>query len=192
MSRCCKFFNKHKYASLLILLFIIGTASITYANLFDDFAFKTNEQYQKILVKRVISADKIELENEERIRLIGIKAPQPPKKDRNKEIERDKFGFVIEQASPLISMEEKAFDFAKSLLEGQFVRLEFDDQKTSEKHETLAYVFRYDDDLFVNAEILRQGFATLHIRIPNTKHKKALREAYREARREKRGLLGEY
>jgi endonuclease YncB( thermonuclease family) len=48
-----------------------------------------------------------------------------------------------------------------------------------------------DNELFVNAEILRQGFAFLQIRPPNTKYSKELREAYTEARLEKRGLQGE-
>ncbi len=47
----------------------------------------------------------------------------------------------------------------------------------------------YND--FLNAEILRQGFANLSIRPPNMKFAKELREAYREARAEKRGLQGQ-
>ncbi len=39
--------------------------------------------------------------------------------------------------------------------------------------------------------IRRQGFASLHIRPPNTKYSDQLSAAYREAREEKRGLQGD-
>ena len=66
----------------------------------------------------------------------------------------------------------------------------FDSEKNSEDYKTLAYVFLLEDDTFVNAEILRQGFAFLSIRPPNMKYAKELREAYKEARAEQRGLQG--
>ena len=161
------------------------------ADLFDGMSFKSSEQYQKVLVQRVISADTLELETGEKVRLIGIKAPEAPKR-RQQDITRDKFGFTIEEKNPLTPIEEQAFDFVRELLEDKFVRLEFDSQKAGDDYVTLAYVFRVEDSLFVNTEILKQGFAALRIRIPNTKYKEELRAAYRESRREKRGLQGDY
>jgi len=66
-----------------------------------------------------------------------------------------------------------------------------DDNKSDDDNLTLAYVFLMKNDLFVNTEILRHGFSQLSIQVPNTKYKKLLREAYQEARREKRGYQGE-
>jgi endonuclease YncB( thermonuclease family) len=136
----------------------------------------------------VLSADRIELKNREMIKLIGLKAPHAPKK---KKIRRNNHNFIIEDTSPFITIEEKAFSFAKEFLENKLVRIEFDKQKKDEDFHTLAYVFLVDDNTFVNAEILRQGYANLHIQPPNTKYADELRNAYKEARKEKRGLQGD-
>ena len=83
---------------------------------------------------------------------------------------------------------DQAFNFIKELLEGKRVRLEFDEQKKDIDQKTLAYVFLIKTNLFVNKEILRQGFAYLHISPPNTKYENELKKAYKEAAQEQRGL----
>jgi len=161
-----------------------------------DFFFKSAEQYKDVVVKEVRSADTIVLEGKvgekgEIIKLIGLRAPKPPRR-KTEDIKRDQFGLVIkEPVSPLTPIEEKAFEFTQELLEGRHVRLEFDADKKSESHATLAYVFLLKDNIFVNTEILRHGFAHLSIRPPNTKYAKELRKAYKEARAEQRGLQGQ-
>lgn len=162
-----------------------------------DFFFKNAARYKDAVVKDILSADTFVLEGKggeegETIRLIGLRAPETPRK-KAKDIKRDTFGFVIkEPVSPAASIEERAFEFVKDFLEGRHVRLEFDAQEKSEDYVTLAYVFLTDDNTFVNAEILRLGFAHLRIQPPNTKYAEELRAAYREARAEKRGLQGEW
>ena len=157
-----------------------------------DFFFKISEQYKDVVVLEILSTDTIRLqgkigEKNELIKLIGLRAPKPPKK--TKDIKRNDFGAVIrEPVDPLTPIEEKAFEFVRELLEDRHVRLEFDSEKNSEDHNTLAYVFLLEDDTFVNAEILRQGFAHLSISPPNMKYAEELREAYKEARAEQRGL----
>jgi len=157
-----------------------------------DFFFKRSNQYKEVVVQEVISADTIVIENYlkkgEKIELIGLRAPKPPRNKR-RNVERDEYGFVIKKkASPLKTIEEEALAFAKELMEGKRLRLELDVQKNSDDHNTLAYAFLIDEDIFVNEEILRQGFANLQIMPPNKKYAERLREAYREARKEFRGL----
>lgn len=155
-----------------------------------ELIFGSAARYQDVVVREVISTNTIILNQGERVRLIGLKAPAAP--DEREEIERDKFGFVVrKEGEPAIPLEEKALAFAKALLEGKRVRLEFDSERKDDDYTTLAYVFLLKDDTFVNTEILRQGFADLAIRPPNTKYAQQLRSAYREAREEKRGLQGE-
>lgn len=155
-----------------------------------DFLLKKETDYERVLVTKIISADTIVLEGGETVRLIGIKAPKPPRK--KKQAERDDYGFVIkEDVNPITSIEERAFNFATELLMNKFVRLEFDHEKKTEDFATYAYAFLVENNLFVNLEILRQGFANLQIRPPNTKYDVQLREAYQEARYERRGLQGE-
>lgn len=146
-----------------------------------------SKKYDDVRVAKVLSADSFILASGEKIKLIGLVSPEPPKK---KKVERDAHGFIIEEKDPTISIEQQSYDFTRDLIEGKKVRLEFDAEKNSDDFRTFAYVF-VDNDLFVNAEILRQGYADLKILPPNTKYAQALREAYQEARREKRGLRGE-
>ena len=82
----------------------------------------------------------------------------------------------------------RSYLFAQKLLEGKRVRLEFDTEKKNDNYETLAYVFLPKDSLFVNAEIIRQGYAELSMSPLNTKYADQLREAYKEAKGEHRGL----
>jgi micrococcal nuclease len=142
---------------------------------------------KNVMIKEVISADTVVLENDEQIKLLGITAPEPPVREK---IERDQYGFVVKGAvDPRIPLDAQALDFARDLLKGQYVRLEFDHQRRDDQFHTVAYVFLKDGTL-ANAEILRQGFAHLRLRPPNMKYADELRKAYREARQEKRGLQG--
>jgi len=145
------------------------------------------DTYDHVQVRKVISADTIILEDDQKIKLIGVKAPQPPKKEK---VEKDEFGFRIRNDDPTTSIEEKSFAFARQLLEDQYVRVEFDHNRRDENFYTVGYVFLKNGTL-VNAEIIRQGFAEMTIRPPNLKYADQLREAYREARDEQRGLQGQ-
>lgn len=152
-----------------------------------DILFGNSTAYEDVVVRRVIRADLIELENNQKVRLIGLhaaiyKKPSEP-------LEKDKYGFVIEKpASPIIDIEEEAYNFVKELLEGKHVRLEFDVSKKDDDHHNFAYVFLKDKNIFVNEEILRQGYAQLQIQPPNLKYATKLREAYQQAYKERRGL----
>ncbi len=139
------------------------------------------------VVEKVVSAESLTLKDGRKIHLIGLNAPQTP---RNRDIKRDSYGYVIKEVNPATTLEERAYDFAKSLLETKTIRLEYDITAKDEHFQTLAYVF-LPDGTFANAAILRQGYANLKIILPNTKYEVQLRAAYQEARREKRGLQGE-
>jgi len=174
------------YINFLLLTFLVlANPSFLFAG--ETRQADDTKKYEKILIEKVVSADYFILESGEKIKLIGIKAPKPP---RRKEIEVDANHIIVHKENPIISTDEKAMDFAKELLEGKYVRLEFDSEKKDGEFRTFAYAF-LPDGTFVNAEILRQGFANLNISPPNTKYSDTLRKAYQEARSEKRGLQGE-
>ena len=162
-----------------------------------DFIFKNARQYDNIVVREVRSANTLVLEGTngedgEVIRLIGLKDPEA-RQEKTRDIKRDQHGFTIkEPVSPEDPLEQRALDYVKKLLEGRRIRLEFDDETKDDDFTTLAYVFLIEGGTFVNKEILRQGFAHLHISPPNMKYAQELRDAYQEARREKRGLQGQY
>jgi len=151
-------------------------------------------KYKDIIVQEVIGTDTIIIEKYskrgERIKLIGLKSPEIVMPEE--EPERDDFGFRIKKKfDPATPVEERAYAFVSDLLLKKEIRLEFDRERKNDKNQTVAYIFLKEDNTFVNAEILRQGFANLHIRPPNLKYQEELREAYKEARKEKRGLRGQ-
>lgn len=150
--------------------------------LFGSKALKVN------VVTEVLRPDLILLESGQQIRLIGLQAPEPPPRFK---IHKDQKGISLPGENPESSWEELAYIFTLKFLEGKKVRLEFDSEAKDSQLHTYAYVYLWPDNVFVNEEILKKGFAALQIRPPNTKYAQRLRAAYQEARREKRGLHGE-
>ena len=183
--------NKTLLTALSITILTILMSSTSYGETAYDMFFRTSNKYKDVVVKEVLSADTFKLESGEKIKLIGLRALKAPERKKEKP-ERDKHGFRVEEPeSPLTPIEEKAFSFAIELLENKHIRLEFDSSKKDSNNNTVAYAFLLEDNVFVNKEIIRNGFAHLQIRIPNTKYSQQLREAYKEARKEKRGIQGE-
>ena len=158
-----------------------------------DFFLTSDKKHQSVLVKKVNQINLITLDDGEEIKLIGLKAPEVNHKPVKKQ--RDAHGFVIEEPpSPLTSVEETGLTFVQELLEGQHVRLELDATPKDENLVTLAYVFLLKDhqeEIFVNEDIIRRGFAFLSTHPTNTKYNDKLRAAYQEARQQKRGLHGQ-
>jgi len=189
MSHLCKF-------AVIFTGFFILFTSTAFSESNIDFFFKSSALYKDVIIKKVRSTDTFVLQEKigEKglvIKLIGLSAPKVPRK-KTEDIKRDQYGFAIKEEVILLTpIEERAIEYVKELVEGQHVRLEFDAEKKGEGFETLAYVFLLKDDMFVNAQILRQGFANLQIRPPNTKYATELRNAYKDARAEKRGLQGQ-
>ena len=181
---------------IVIPLLMILCSGLAFGESNFDFFFKNDAQYKDVVIEKILSTNTFRLkpdvgEKSEVIQLIGLRAPKPPKK-KTEDIKRNELGIVVRKpVTPLTPVEEKAFEFAQELLEGQHVRLEFDAQKNGEKQRTQAYAFLLEGNIFVNAEILRYGFAHLSIRPPNTKYADELRSAYKEASSEQRGLQGQ-
>ena len=109
---------------------------------------------------------------EERVRLIGIDTPETKKPD-----------------TPIECYGPEASSFLESLLPGGTpVRLERDVVGRDDFGRLLAYVYRADDAIFVNYEIVRQGYATpLTIR-PNDTFEDLFVDAARDAERDDVGL----
>ena len=168
-------------------MYVAAVSEVSFADSKIDSFIGETTNYNSVLIDKVVRVDTIVLETGQKIKLIGLNAPELPK---IKDAKVDSYGIIIEEVNPVTTIEEQALDFAKSLLEKKRVRLEFDVETKDRDFHTLAYVFLPDGTL-ANVEIIRQGFADLKIMPPNTKYAKELRAAYQEARREKRGLRGE-
>lgn len=125
-----------------------------------------------LLVVRVFDGATIELATGQRIRYIGVDAPQM----------RNALGKPDAGAW-------EARDANRALVGHKRVRLETDELDADIDGALWRYV--YVGDTLVNAEILRQGAAYHASRFPNNRHAETLLTAEQEARRHKRGLWRE-
>ncbi len=187
---------KIKHLLLIVFLSVVFLLPLKHscAESTFDLMFGKRAGYENVTVQEVVSPDTIIIEDEtqngETIKLIGLKAPAHER--RREPIDRDSFGFEIKQEeSPLLDVDEEAYEFVKELLLGKKVNLEFDSYKKNESHQTLAYVFLSDNNVFVNEEILANGCAHLQIQPPNLKYSQRLRDAYKRAKTEQKGFHGE-
>jgi micrococcal nuclease len=148
--------------------------------------FGANYNYEDILVTRAVDGDTLKLENGERVRLIGIDTPEMHESNK---LYRDsqKSGQDI---NTIKALGRRAYKFTRDLVEGKRVRLEFDLEKHDKYKRLLAYVY-LKDATFVNAEIVKQGYASLMTYPPNVKYADEFLRLYREARQNKRGLWRE-
>jgi micrococcal nuclease len=138
------------------------------------------------MVRRVVDGDTLLLESGERVRLIGIDTPEVHESNK---LYRDarKSG---EDAASIQAMGRRAAAFTRQLVEGKRVRLEFDVEKHDRYKRLLAYVY-LPDGTFVNAEIIRQGYASVMTYPPNVKYADEFLKLFREAREANKGLWGD-
>ena len=81
----------------------------------------------------------------------------------------------------------EASEYVKSLLEGSRVMLEYDVSRFDRYDRTLAYVY-LENGTFLNAELLKKGYARIMTIPPNVKHANYFLKLERKARIKKRGL----
>jgi micrococcal nuclease len=100
-----------------------------------------------------------------KVRLIGVDAP---------ELEKGEFG-------------ETAGYYTRSMLDGQKVKLVFDKERYDKYGRLLAYVY-LEDGMFVNARLVKEGYARVMTIPPNTTHTNELESLQAEAQKEYRGI----
>jgi micrococcal nuclease len=122
-------------------------------------------------VTRIISGDVVELEGGEKVRYIGIDSPETDHPTSGTE----PFG-------------KEAFEYNKQLVKDREVLLLFDVEQRDKNGWLLAYVFV--DILFVNAELVRYGYANSLNHPTNTKYQKLFQDLEKQAKEKKIGLWG--
>ena len=117
-------------------------------------------------VTRVIDGDTIIIDTGQRVRYIGVDTPEiyPTRED---------YGWEAWQAN-------------RRLVEGKEVYLEQDVSETDRYDRLLRYV--YVGDIFINAELVRQGLAEVKAYPPDTKYQYHLEELEAEAKMAGRGI----
>ena len=122
------------------------------------------------LVKWVDDGDSIGIAGGERVRYLGINAPE-----------------LAHDRAPSEPYGEEARIFNKQLVLGRWVRLELGDERRDRYGRLLAYVF-LEDGRFINGELVRQGFAHLLRRQTKLRYWDRLLELQRKALKEKKGM----
>ena len=144
------------------------------------------QNYNAVLVERAVDGDTLKLSGGERVRLIGIDTPEMHESEK---LYRDSRRSG-QDVKTIQALGRRAYAFTRSLVEGKTVRLEFDVEKRDKYKRLLAYVY-LPAGTFVNAEIVKQGYASLMTYPPNVKHADEFRQLYRQARENKIGLWKE-
>ncbi len=131
-------------------------------------------------VDRVLSGDRLELSNQTRIRLLGIRAP-----------DRTPSTFVANSELPA-SDSSAAIEFARQFLTGGEVRLQFDRTCIDSRGELLAYVWVDDTrggKRLLNEELVRAGVMWFDPKSRcSAPMKRRLARAAEDAQRAGRGL----
>lgn len=122
-----------------------------------------NTQQNIYLVSEVIDGDTFIIENGERVRLLGINAP-----------EADRYYY------------EESGEVLKVIVEKKWIKLERDVTDRDDYGRLLRYV--YLGNLFVNLEMVKRGFANVFTMPPDVKYAEILLEAERFAREKEIGL----
>jgi micrococcal nuclease len=126
-------------------------------------------------VVRVVDGDTIIARlgtgREERVRYIGIDTPES-----------------VKPGTPVQCFAKAASDFNAGLVEGRRVRLVGDVEERDRYGRLLAYVYREPDDVFVNEELVRQGYARPATFPPNVRFADRFAALAGEARDASRGL----
>jgi micrococcal nuclease len=180
-----------KLLLVIFFVFLVIPVSLAQGQLHQEDEFKVSldlgksYDYSQIKVTRVIDGDILLLENGERVCLIGVDAPEHRSSAKAKQ-DSKKEGKPLRM---ILLMGRKAKKFVEDLVLDQTVRLEFDEKQRDQYGRLLAYV--YLEDLFLNAEIIRAGFAYAWDVPPNVKNAELFQKLYQEARENKQGLWGE-
>ena len=125
-------------------------------------------------VVRVVDGDTIHVQlgaTREKVRYIGVDTPET--KDPRR---------------PVGCFGQEASAFNERLVGGELVRLVRDVEPRDRYGRLLAYVYRARDDLFVNAELARLGYAQPLSIPPDVRFADRFAALAREARQQRRGL----
>lgn len=125
-------------------------------------------------VTRVVDGDTIHVDlggTDATVRYIGIDTPES-----------------VKPGTPVQCFAERASARNAALVRGAAVRLRFDVERRDRYGRLLAYVYRADDGTFVNAALVRGGYARTLTIPPDVRYAARFARLQRQAREARRGL----
>ena len=179
---------KKKQAFFFLALLFIGATVFFFSfiqawpGLWRQLPFHDFFQYQKkvsveqgkiVRVKRVIDGDTIELLTGDKVRYIGVNAPES-----------------VDPRTAVECFGKEAAAFNKDLVEGKTVYLEKDISDHDKYGRLLRFVY-LEDGTLVNEALIREGYASVMTYPPDVSKKDVFRAAEQQARDEERGLWNE-
>lgn len=132
------------------------------------------ETGERAVVAKVIDGDTVELENGQKVRLVGIDTPE-----------------TVDLHRPVGCFGKEASKEVKRLLAGKEIIMQKDISDTDKYERLLRYIYlplENGQTLFVNDYLVREGFARVYTYPPDVKFNEQFVKADREARENQRGL----
>lgn len=172
--------------TLGLIILLIGFFIVQKFTDSDKASDKNEKSGNYITVIRVVDGDTFELENKERVRLLGIDTPE---KYESKKLDKDATTSGMDKKT-VKKLGQLASNYVKGFVEGKRVRLERD--PTNDDKDRYGRLLRYvylEDGTCVNAKIIQDGYAQVYESFPITKMDE-FRKLQREARENNRGLWG--
>lgn len=136
----------------IILLFIIASTIYAQASDFIPYPATDFSKDTAYPVLSVIDGDTVNITykgKKRSVRLIGVDTPE-----------------TVHPSKPIEPYGKEAAAFLKNLLKEESVYLRFDREKIDRYNRLLAYLYRAPDGLFVNLEIIRQGYGRAYTEYP--------------------------
>lgn len=154
----------------LLLLFLAAVDGL--------YSQEKKQEAQYYPVKKVVDGDTFWIDDGSpkgiKVRLIGIDAPESRNNGKKEATELGK----------------EATTYLEKLIGGKKIRLEYDAGRYDRYGRTLAYAY-LPDGTFVNANLVREGFATVMTVPPNVRYADTFLKLERKARNQKRGMWGD-
>ena len=123
---------------------LIAAVAIIVAIPIGLFIFQLTQKETNYEVRRIVDGDTLEIEYEgkvQSVQLIGVNAPETVHPDKPPE----PYG-------------EEATNFMRDLLLDESVYIRFGEPERDRYDRLLGYVYRTSDDMFINLEIIREGY----------------------------------
>ncbi|MEW9668943.1 thermonuclease family protein [Ammoniphilus sp. 3BR4] len=162
----------YDYFLLGVILLIVGWMLVgCVPKAADNLAVPDNAEQG--LVKRVVDGDTFVLEDNRKVRLIGINTPES-----------------VDPRRPVEYYGKQASKYTQKLLEGKKVWLQWGRTPKDKYDRWLAWVW-LADGTFVNGHLVAEGYAQVYTFKDNPDHAEYLLELQKKAREEGRGLWEE-
>ena len=182
-------FKKYLHFSLIVIAFLSGYFS---NDLRSTPHSVPHEQIHPVsleaVVTRVVDGDTVVLESGQRVRLIGVDAPELFDGEK-----LDRLSRKLKMAKgTLVGLGERSKSFLVQFVQGKPVRLEFDHELCDAFGRTLAYLYLKvgTQEVLVNQQIIADGFATT-FRKYSFRHMSQFLQIENKAKQENKGLWQE-